>query len=104
MEEIKTYSIIWAPSFKNELSNMLYYISNILQEPKIARKTLKLITRKLEQLKYFPEINSKFFIQNTEFRKLILKKYIVIYQIDSQKNEIYILHIFHGNQNYLSKI
>lgn len=62
MEEIKTYKIIWSPSFKKELSNMLYYISNILQEPKIARKTLNLI--------------------------------------DSQKNEIYILHIFHGNQNY----
>lgn len=62
MEEIKTYNIIWSPSFKKELSNMLYYISNILQEPKIARKTLNLI--------------------------------------DSQKNEIYILHIFHGNQNY----
>ena len=62
MEEIKTYKIIWSPSFKKELSNMLYYISNILQYPKIARKTLNLI--------------------------------------DSQKNEIYILHIFHGNQNY----
>lgn len=40
MEEIKTYKIIWSPSFKKELSNMLYYISNILQEPKIDQKLI----------------------------------------------------------------
>ena len=93
MEEIKTYNIIWSPSFKKELSKILYYISNILQEPKIARKTLNLITRKLEQLKHFPEINSKFFIQNTEFRKLIIKKYCDLSDWFSKKWNLYYTYL-----------
>lgn len=35
------------------------------------------------------------------FRRLIVDNFIVIYQVDIVKNEVYILHIFHRAQNYL---
>ena len=60
MEEIEIYNIIWSPSFKKELDNILYYISNVLQEPKIAKKLFLNITTQISKLKYFAEINSNF--------------------------------------------
>ena len=104
MEEIEIYNIIWSPSFKKELDNILYYISNVLQEPKIAKKLFLNITTQISKLKYFAEINSNFFIHNIELKKLIIKKYVVIYQINPENKQVYILHIFHGNQNYFNQI
>lgn len=70
MEEIEIYNIIWSPSFKKELDNILYYISNVLQEPKIAKKLFLNITTQISKLKYFAEINSNFLFITLNLKNL----------------------------------
>ena len=101
MEEIKKYKIIWSPTFKNELDNICSYISEELKEPKIAKKFYLKIIEKLNSLKIFPERHISMKVKNIAFRKLLWKNYVIIYQINFRTREVFILHIFHGNQNYL---
>lgn len=104
MEEIKYYKIIWSPTFIKELDNICLYMSKDLKEPKIAKMFYHKIVNKLETLRFFPERHVKIQIKDIEFRKLTFKNYIIIYQVNFKLGEVLILHIFHGNQNYLFNI
>ena len=104
MGEIKEYKIIWSPTFKKEFEDICDYISTQLKEPIIARKIYYRILAKLNSLKYFPEVYIKMQIKDIEFRRILLKNYVIIYQIDFIYREVLILHIFHGNQDYLNLI
>ena len=104
MGEIKNYKIIWSPSFKRKLKNICNYILVQLKEPTIAKKFYKGIKSKLYSLSYFPERNLKINIKDIEFRKLFYKNYVILYQVHFENQEVLILHIFHGNQDYLYHI
>ena len=40
---------------------------------------------------------------NIENRRLIIKNYIIIYQVNLLKKEVYLLHIFNSRKSYLKK-
>lgn len=104
MEEIKLYKIIWSPTFIHELNTICDYIAINLMEPKISKLFYHSILERLNSLKLFPERNRKIHVKDIVFRKLIFKNYIIIYQINFKFREIFILHIFHGNQDYFNLI
>lgn len=88
MESIKKYNINWSPNFQRELGNIYSYINNVLQEHTTAVKLYDSIITEIYSLNYFPEkfpqiYNFKF--KNRNLRKFIIKKFVIIYEVDKQK-------------------
>ena len=102
--EIEKYKILWSPGAYKNLDNIYNYIYSQLKEPSIAKKTVKEILTTVNKLKYFPKKHQQIFITKDtkqELRKIMVKNFIIVYSI-RKNNEIWVLHIFHINQNYLN--
>lgn len=83
-----------------ELDEIYIYIRDKLKESKIAEKTLRKIRERIRMLSYFPLANK--LIKKTkkfEYRKLLIKNFIVIYRVNFKEREISILHIYNQKQN-----
>lgn len=102
------YSIIHTPQFKREARNIYQYFCFSLHSPQTGQKLFKKISNIIFHLDLFPERYSKVFIpnklQNRNLRKIPINNYIIIYEVDNYNHNVFILHIFHGKQNYLDKL
>jgi len=88
----------------DELDKIYLYIRNNLNEQKIAEKIVKNITEKISNLKYFPLANKLLKRnKNFEYRKFIIKNYIIIYKINLKEKEVNILHIYNQKQKIKTK-
>ena len=89
--------------FEQELQEIIFYLEFYLKEPITARRLYKLIIDSVSKLDYFPEgyfkINNS---KNLNLHRILVNNYIIIYNVNRSKKEIYISHIFHNNQNYLN--
>lgn len=95
------FQIYWRNSFTEDLSNIYYYHSKILKEPYVAESFHNKIKSSLATLEYFPEGYSSRKLKDKTYRKLIIDNYIIIYEVNKDTGQVFILHIFHGSQNYL---
>ena len=87
-----------------ELDKIYLYIRNNFKESKIAEKIVKNITEKISNLKYFPLANKLLKkTKNFEYRKFIIKNYIIIYKINLKEKEVNILHIYNQKQKAKNK-
>ena len=99
------YKIIWSPNAKEELEGIHFYIKYYLKEKNIADKIVKNILNQVLNLQYSPERYSRIlYNKNRNIRRLLVKKYVIIYEVDNNTGQVFILHIFHSSQNYLNKI
>ena len=88
MEYIKKYNINWSPNFQKELGNIYSYINNVLNVHTTAVKLYDPIITEIYSLHYFPEKFPKIYnfkFKNRNLRKFIIKKFIIIYEVDKQK-------------------
>ena len=77
------YVINYDNSFKREMRNIYEYISKNLKERKIANKLLKTIDKKIKLLEVFPFACKLYKKEDKfEYRKFIVKNYIIIYKIN----------------------
>ena len=105
IKKMNNYLIYTTKNFENEFNNILNYIHFILKEPYIAVKLYNKIINKLFSLNIFPERYPLLLnYENSNIRKLLIDNFIIVYKIDNQFKQIFILHIFHNNQNYLNLI
>lgn len=84
---------------------MYKYISNTLKEKRIAQKILNEIENNILILKYIPyafSIVDFNFKRKYEYRKLLIRNYLVIYRIDEKNKYVYIVKIIHIRKNYLN--
>ena len=89
------YVINYDNSFKREIRRIYEYISEELNEIKIANKFLKIIDNKIKILESFPFAYKVYRKEDEfEYRKLIVKNYIIIYKVNLKKREIFISHIY----------
>lgn len=91
MEEIRTYKIMWSPSFIRELDKICNYMATDLKEPNIAKAFYGKMMEKLNSLRIFPERHKQMQVRDIAFRKLLVKNYVIIYQIDFKLKEVLIL-------------
>lgn len=100
---MKEYSVIMQPQFLEELEVILYFFQDRYST---KRKVYAEVRNTVYSLSIFPEryskINNNFNTKN--IRKLPINKYVVIYEVNNEKNEIYLLHIFSQKQDYLNQI
>ena len=87
-----------------ELEKTYLYIRDELKEAKIAEKIIRKIREKIRILNNFPfayKLLTK--NKNFEYRKFIIKNYIIIYKINLKEKEINILHIYNQKQKIKEK-
>ena len=87
-----------------ELDDIYIYITKNLKEPRIAEVIVKKIREKVLILNDFPfayKLIKK--TKNFEYRKFIIKNYIIIYKINLKEKEINILHIYNQKQKIKNK-
>ena len=88
----------------DELRKIHYYIKYKLREDKIAKRLFKKIKEKLNILEEFPFLGKLITkTKNFEYRKFIIKNYIIIYKINLKEKEINILHIYNQKQKIKNK-
>lgn len=100
---MKEYSVIMQPQFLEELEVILYFFQDRYST---KRKVYAEVRNTVYSLSIFLEryskINNNFNTKN--IRKLPINKYVVIYEVNNEKNEIYLLHIFSQKQDYLNQL
>lgn len=102
---MKEYRIILQPQFLEELETILYFFPGT----KLTRRKLYIEVRNtVLNLSIFPErynqINEYENFRTDNIRKLPVNKYIIIYEVDNEKEEVYILHMFSQKQDYLNQL
>lgn len=100
-----TYKIIYSEEYNQELEEIYYYIAIHLKEEKIAENLVKKIRKEILRLQYFPKENIVL-LKNRKDKlyRLVVKNYIIIYQVNIKVKTVYILHIFNSRRNYLKLI
>ena len=91
------YKIVYDKEASKELENIYLYIRNTLLEEIIAQKTVGSIISKIKEMEYFPFSNRTINSRNKN-RKLIVKNYIIIYNVNLESKIINILHIYNQKQ------
>lgn len=98
------YKIEFSKDAKNDLTNIVNYIKNNLQEPNTAKKLSIKIREKIYNLsespKLFPIIDNNF-IRKLELRKLIVDNYIIFYKVLDEDKKVQIARIMYGRRNWI---
>lgn len=96
------FKIIYLGTYKADLVKCLintkFYSNSDLYSREFYNKLKKIVNI----LKDFPEIFPIVKIKNNLVRKIVIGKYIILYQINYNQKEILFLHIFYYRQNYLN--
>ncbi|MBQ9267600.1 MAG: type II toxin-antitoxin system RelE/ParE family toxin [Clostridia bacterium] len=99
------YNIQITDNFKDEIANVIDYIVDKLKEPVIAYRIYDKVIKQISKLDFMPYRYPK--IQNysnrqKDLRKLSVYSFRIIYEIDNNSKQVFILHIFHSTQDYFN--
>jgi plasmid stabilization system protein ParE len=87
----------------NDLAEIQKYISEELESPAAAKKTVLHITRRIRQLARFAEAGaplSSITDIPTDYRFLVCGSYLVFYRV--QGTDVWIVRVLYGRRDYLS--
>lgn len=101
------YTIYPTRTFKMELKNILYYIKYKLKEPILAKKIYLTILNIISSLTFMPERFMKLSTKlnkSNNLRRLIVNNYIIIFEVKTNTHQVFILHIFHSSEDYITKL
>lgn len=102
MDTNNSYKIIFTKRFIRELEKVYKYLSEELYFIHFTKYLMNKIDDVLIQISIFPKSHER--IENTQYRKALVKNYIIIYTINEKKKTVYILHIFHSKSDYQRKL
>jgi len=97
------YLLEYLPSAKQDMVEIAKYISGELCNPAAAKKLTDEMVETAETLKQFPYINA---VHRTirplknEYRKLIIKNYIMFYWIDETAKRVTIARVIYARRDY----
>ena len=99
---LSKYTVLFSRKFKNQIFNF----SDYHQLKNYNNLNIKDLYSKIEDMKLILEIFPKIYpivkIKDKVVRKIVIGKYIILYQINYNQKEILFLHIFYYRQNYLN--
>lgn len=99
------FSLVISELAFEDLDNYSKYISVNLSNPVAAKKFIRDIKEVLNNICLFPyscPLLDNEFVRESEIRKLIVNKFIVLYKIDN--NIIKVIRIVHSTSNYQNLI
>lgn len=101
---INKFTICPSANFKEELKSIIYHIRVRLKEPLVAEKLYNNIVKKISSLSFMPERYTRIYSSKDKtrnIRKLPVNNYLIIYEINKNTGQVFILHIFHCSQDYI---
>lgn len=101
------YKIVFTNDSIEEMDSIYNYISRKLYAPNAARKLMEKVEEEVQSLKYTPQkyrVIKRFPEIDMEYRRIIIKNFVVIYTISEKENIIYIAHMYYGRSNYLNNL
>ena len=101
------YKIEYLPIALNDLTSIVKYIKNELHNPQAANLLAEEIVAKIENLKDFPyahRVYQPLKELKQEYRRLIVKNYLVFYWINEENKTITIARVIYGKRDYLNDL
>ncbi len=92
---------------ENDFINIMNYLSSDLYNSQAALDFSAEVKKRIDLLYESPYLYEKIegtYFDNLAFRKIPIKNYIVIYQVDENKKIIKIMRFFSQRQNYLENL
>lgn len=103
--DTKKYKVIITPTAFRELDRIYTYISEELYAKNAAKDLMGKIESEIKNLssnpKIYPKIE-KIDELNRIYRRIVVKKYIVLYTLDEENNIVFVSHIYYGKRDYLN--
>lgn len=103
MQRKNSFNIIVTNIAYQELNEIYYYISNILNNVSAADRLYKNILENLVALRKNPYLYPVI-VGYENYRRIIIKNYIIVYRVDKLTNTVYIVHIVYKRNNYLKML
>ena len=97
------YELEYLPIAKREMADIAGYISNVLHNPAAAEKLSDEMVEAAEKLTMFPYSNGAFvqvFPFKQEYRRLIVRNYIMFYYIDEAKKLVTVARVIYARRDY----
>ena len=97
------YQLEFLPIARQDMTEIASYISQELCNPSAAEKLANDLIQAAGRLVDFPFINA---VHQTnkplrkEYRKLIVKNYIIFYWIDEDEKRVTVARVIYGRRNY----
>lgn len=99
----QSYKLLISADACADLDEIFQYISEELSNPAAAVNLIDKIRSALANVCAFPEscpkINNSF-VRNQGLRKLIVDNYIAFYEVKAELQQIVVIRIMYGMQNY----
>lgn len=103
MSNTTSYSVEYLPTARNDLIDIAKYVSETLENPHAAESLAEEIVRKVESLQEMP-YRSPVLIPikplKHEYRKLIVKNYLVLYWVNEERRIVTIARILYYRRDY----
>ena len=99
------FKIIITPSAYKEMNRIYDYILEELYAEETAKKLMQEVEDKIQLLKYLPKIYEKLKkIDDLKrnYRRIVIKNFIILYTIDEKNKNIYISHMYYSGRDYLN--
>ena len=104
---MKEYNIEITEPAQQDLLSIVLYIRDVLQEPKIALGILRTLRDEIEGLCRMPE---RYPLWEDEpwhsqgLRKMVVKKYVVLYLVEQQSQTVQIVRVFYGGRDIAAQL
>ena len=97
--------ILYSPKSRKDLDNIFDYIHDDLNNPVAAKRTVKGILNKINELKEYSQLGPVWYLENnidSGFRFFRYEDYILFYLIT--KDVILIVRVLHHLQDYVKQL
>ena len=97
------YKLEYLPIAKHDLIEIIQYISQILQNPGAANRLAEEIITSIDKLTAFPYAFPVYIPIKPlkyEYRKLLVKNFIVFYYVDETNKLITVSRVLYAKRNY----
>ncbi len=101
------YKIVFTNDSIAEMDAIYNYISRKLYAPNSAKKLMEKVEEEVQSLKYMPQryvVIKKFPQIDMEYRRIVIKNFVIIYTISEKEKTVYVMHMYYGRSNYLNNL
>lgn len=97
------YKIIITELAEYDLDSILEYMIIKLDNRVAADTFLRELEKRIALLRHNPYIYAlcdDFYLCSNGYRKFLIGSYVILYKINDRNNDVYILRLFYGKQEY----
>lgn len=90
-----------------DIDKIVSYISGVLKNPIAASNFLDELEKSYDTIAFNPEgyaLCKDERLKEREYRKIVIKNYIVFYRADISENTVYIMRVIYGRRDYAKLI